>query len=294
MDDTTPGAGARVPAREVRTRRVTFDFPAAGHLPRHFMAGDLVMSHVVAALSAMFPEGEDFFVRSVRNCRDRVADPELRRQVSGFIGQEAMHGREHRRFNEALGAIGYPTWAIDRVVRWLLRIDAFILPEAHQLAVTAALEHYTATLAEVLLTDPRARDAFGAEEVLSLFTWHALEESEHKSVAFDVYQEVSGNEFVRIFTMEMVTLGFVAAVLASVSASLVMDPAARDLRRLTASLAELRHSPWATPGIYRHLRAYSRRGFHPDDRDTTALVARWRAQLFGAGGSLTAKLAESG
>ena len=65
-------------------------------IPKHYAAeGDLIMSHVVAVLSATFPDGEDFFVRSVRHYRDQLTDPELKRQVAGFIGQESVHGREH-------------------------------------------------------------------------------------------------------------------------------------------------------------------------------------------------------
>ncbi|NLV54340.1 MAG: metal-dependent hydrolase, partial [Acidimicrobiales bacterium] len=66
---------------------------------RHFADGDLVMSHVVSVLSGLFPEGEDYFVRSVRHFRDRIDDPVLKKQVAGFIGQEAIHGREHRDLN---------------------------------------------------------------------------------------------------------------------------------------------------------------------------------------------------
>ena len=54
--------------------------------------------------------------------------------------------------------------------------------------MTAALEHFTATLAEMILSDPEARDMFGDETVKNLFLWHALEEAEHKAVAFDVYK----------------------------------------------------------------------------------------------------------
>ena len=104
-----------VPAREIVTRRISFRYPD-GDMPRHFVDGDLVMSHVTAMLSAMFPNGEDFFVRSVRNYRDRITDPELKRQVAKFIGQEAIHGREHREFNERLAQMGYATRYVDRAV----------------------------------------------------------------------------------------------------------------------------------------------------------------------------------
>src|SRR5690606_22287460 len=90
------------PSRPVPTRRISFEESLAD-LPKHFAAdGDLIMSHVLASLSSVFPDGEDFFVRSVRRFRDEITDPALRRQVSGFIGQESVHGREHRALNDRL------------------------------------------------------------------------------------------------------------------------------------------------------------------------------------------------
>src|SRR6202008_32708 len=99
------------------TRRISFE-ESLQDLPKHFAAdGDLILSHIAAGLSAVFPDGEDFFVRSVRNFRDEITDPELKRQVAGFIGQEAMHGREHRAVNARLSELGYPT----KQVEWLTR-----------------------------------------------------------------------------------------------------------------------------------------------------------------------------
>lgn len=117
----------------------------------------MVVSHLLAMLSSFFPAGEDFFVRSVREYRDQVSDPALKKQVAGFIGQEAVHGREHRRFNERLARHGYPTRLVDRSTKRGPSHLARRAPLRHQLAVTAALEHYTATFAEVLLCDERAR-----------------------------------------------------------------------------------------------------------------------------------------
>jgi len=90
------------PDRKVQTRRLSLD-ESFQDVPRHFAADDdLIGSHLAATLSAVFPDGEDFFVRSVRHFRDEVTDPALKRQVAGFIGQEAVHGREHRAFNDRL------------------------------------------------------------------------------------------------------------------------------------------------------------------------------------------------
>ncbi len=274
------------PVRTVRTRRIAISYPE-DTLPRHYVGGDLVMSHVVTNLSAMFPEGEDFFVRSVRNYRDRIDDPELRKQVAGFIGQEAMHGREHRTFNARLNQMGYPTHEIDRSVKWSFRLGEKVLPKSVQLAITAALEHYTATLAEVLLTDKEAREMIDVEEVRSLFLWHALEESEHKSVAFDVYQQVCGNWRRRVIVMQAVTVGFLLAIVATTVRSLAVDRATYHPVRLARSLGALRHSPFLRRSVIRHLMSYNGRHFHPEDSDTGELTDRWRSELFGTQGSLT-------
>src|SRR3954452_19489049 len=111
---TVAPASLPSPKPAIRTRRVKFDYP--GRVKRrHFAGGDLVLSHVVAILSAMLPEGEDFFVRSVRHYADRITDPVLKEQVKGFTGQETMHGREHRALNERLQEMGYPTRRVDRM-----------------------------------------------------------------------------------------------------------------------------------------------------------------------------------
>lgn len=274
-----------VPHRDVRTRRIRFSYPT-GTLRQHYVDGDVVMSHAVAVLSGMFPEGEDFFVRSVRDQRHRITDRELAQQVAGFIGQEVTHGREHRELNERLAAMGYRSVKVDRSVRRLLGLADRFLSRRRRLAITAALEHYTATLAEVLLEKPEARALLGETEVRSLLLWHALEESEHKAVAFDVYRAVGGTERMRVWEMRLVSAIFVEEVVRHTALSLLRDRATYNPVTLLRSLAALRHSPFLSRDVFRRLRSYNRRGFHPDDWDATELVERWRAELFGDEGAL--------
>src|SRR6266550_3649328 len=194
--------------RSVPTRPMEFD-RRLDDLPRHFAADDdILMSHVLTVLSSVFPDGEDFFVRSVEAVRDRIEDPQLREHVEGFIGQESMHGREHRVLNERLAELGYPTRAIGTYVQKLTSLRDRFTGERANLAFTAALEHYTATLAETLLNDPEARAAIGHDGVRYLLMWHALEESEHKAVAFDVYKRMGGTERMRVATMWLTHLTF--------------------------------------------------------------------------------------
>jgi predicted metal-dependent hydrolase len=276
--------------RKVPTRRISFE-ESLRDLPVHFAAdGDLILSHLAASLSAVFPDGEDFFVRSVRTFRDQIDDPELKRQVAGFIGQEAMHGREHRAFNDRLAELGYPTKVVERITRWGLELREKVAPPKANLAATAALEHFTATLAELVLTDDEVRAAFGHDAVRDLFLWHALEESEHKAVAFDVYRAVDGTERMRVWTMKALRTGFVLGMTVQVVASLLGDRETYRRGKLRASWRRFRRSPIMRRELWDQLCEYDRAGFHPDDRDTTALVELWRERLFGADGSLNDKL----
>jgi uncharacterized protein len=289
---TTP-AQTSDPSRHVPTRRISFE-ESLRDVPRHFAVdGDLIMSHIAAALSAVFPDGEDYFVRSVRHFRDQITDPALKRQVTGFIGQESMHGREHRALNDRLAQLGYPTKRIERITKWGLGTRERIASPKANLAATAALEHFTATLAELLLTDEEVRDHFGHPEVRNLFLWHALEESEHKAVAFDVYKAVEGSERTRVLTMNVLRFGFVAFMVVHVVSSLLVDPATYRRGNLLRSLRRFRRSPILRPALWRQLRDYNRPDFHPNDRDTGALVEQWRAELFGEQGRLNDKLATS-
>jgi hypothetical protein len=272
----------------IPTRAMEFD-AWLDDLPKHFAAdGDILTSHVLAVLSSVFPDGEDYFVRSVEAVRDRIQDPHLRRDVEGFIGQESMHGREHRALNERLAELGYPTRAIGTYVQKLTAFRERLQNEKANLAVTAALEHYTATLAETLLTDPQARAELGYDGVRYLLLWHALEEAEHKAVAFDVYKAVGGTERMRIAMMWVVHLNFVLETSIWTVISVARDPAARrHPLRVLRGLRRLRSSPFFSLRAVRQLFQYHRRGFHPNDRDTTELIVEWRAKLFGSDGKLT-------
>jgi predicted metal-dependent hydrolase len=277
--------------RKVPTRRISFE-EALQEVPKHFAVdGDLILSHLAASLSSVFPDGEDFFVRSVRHFRNEITDPDLKRDVGGFIGQEAVHGREHRAFNDRLDQLGYPTKINERITKRGLELRERVATPKSNLAATAALEHFTATLAELILKDEEARELFGHPEVRDLFLWHALEESEHKAVAFDVYKAVGGSERTRVLTMKFLRYGFVIGMGFAVFTSLLFDKRTYKPGVLRASFRRFRKSPIVSKALWEQLKDYDRPDFHPDDSDTNELVATWRATLFGDAGRLNDKLA---
>jgi uncharacterized protein len=272
--------------RDVPVRRIALE-SAFASVPRHFAAdGDLITSHFIAALSALFPEGENFFIRSVKHYRDQINDPALKEQVAGFIGQEVVHGREHGAFNEHLATLGYPALRVDRLLRRGMQFRSRRVAPIANLASTAALEHFTATLAELVMTSEETRDAMGHDAVRDLFLWHALEESEHKAVAFDVYRAVGGGERLRIVTMRLVRYSFVLGMVVQVLASLAGDRRTYQPGALRESWRRFRRQPIVSRAVWEQLKDYERRGFHPDDRPTQDLIDAWREQLFGAEGQM--------
>ena len=274
-----------------KVRRMRFQFGEPEPLHRHFVEGDIVFSHLVAVLSGSFPPGEESFIRSVRRFSDQITDPVLKKRVAGFIGQESVHGQEHRKLNTQLADMGYP------LVRFLLfaptsvrqkvvlRIEKLIPAKVH-LAMTAAAEHYTAVLGARVLSNDEIQAIPGDPEVWRLLNWHAMEELEHKSVAFDVYRSVGGSERTRITVMWFMYFLTIPVVTAAVALSILLDPTAwpRPITVLRQTYGVFRGP--LVRGILGEIHEYLRPGFHPDDVPTEELLERWQHDLFGVGGEL--------
>src|SRR5687767_15150839 len=180
MSVTTP-ANLTITPRDLRVDRNTRN-------ARWWHGGDPVATAFFNALSASFPQGETFFIEAVRRFRER-GDARLQEQIQAFIAQEAAHTREHVVFNKLIKNAGYDTTAMDADTRRLLDIARSRHPVA-QLAITVALEHFTAIMAHCLLTDKNPLPG-APPEVLRLWQWHAIEELEHKAVAYDTFLAVT-------------------------------------------------------------------------------------------------------
>lgn len=239
-------------------------------------AGDAFTSHFLDALSMAFPRGEKFFVDSVRGEQKKLGDAKLLRDVAAFVVQESLHSREHEKWNAWIASRGGTTQAIDDVVAFLLGV-AERLPKPLPLAATCSLEHATATLAEYLLTNEELRGRMD-EEPLALLTWHALEEIEHKGVAFDVYRAVGGNEAVRIGSHVVVTGILLVAIFGFTFERMRTDGRRHGLGAYVRGVRDF----LGTNGHLRRLAPqwaeYLRPGFHPWDRDQRPLLTEWIAR----------------
>jgi uncharacterized protein len=81
---------------------------------RHWVRGDANATAFFNALSAVFPHGETFMVRSMIPWARRVP-ASLGREVNAFIEQEAGHSREHVAMNKGLIDAGYDVAPLERI-----------------------------------------------------------------------------------------------------------------------------------------------------------------------------------
>ncbi|ALF86774.1 MULTISPECIES: metal-dependent hydrolase [Ralstonia solanacearum species complex] len=237
------------------------------------------VTHFFNALSVFFPTGERFFMDSVRNYRDCVTDPELKQAVAGFIGQEAMHTREHVLYNDLLDRAGLPAGRIDRFVGTFLNLLRKHTPKSHQLAVTVALEHYTAMLAGHVLATDDALGRISQPGYRQVWMWHALEETEHKAVSYDVWNIAIRpglrRYLLRTSVMLLTTLIFWSMVF-YVHLRLIF--ADRTCKRKFLGLGKVFHFLWIHPALLRKIIPewldFFRPSFHPWDEDNRAALAR--------------------
>lgn len=155
---------------------------------KDWKGGNVPISQFFNAMSLFFPEGERFFIRSVRHFKKQMPK-NLLTEISNFIGQEAFHGREHDELNEMINSVNdskdFENYINNSVIPFFEKNTS----PKFNLAGTVALEHLTAILAGALL-DAQKHMKDADPEYKRMWLWHAIEETEHKGVAYDVYKEV--------------------------------------------------------------------------------------------------------
>ncbi|OTG84926.1 metal-dependent hydrolase [Acinetobacter sp. ANC 4648] len=257
----------------IKVRKPSFN-PKA--IRRHFFANSPIMSHLLTALSSTFPIGEQFFVHSVRNVRDKVKDEKLQAEIAAFIGQEAMHSKAHADFNDAWRRDDYN---LDSFQAWLARREKFIqsVHPKFQLAITCAFEHFTALLGGYVLRHPEILSTLD-DDAIKLWVWHAIEEIEHRAVAFDVYQAVYKDDQVRRSVMRNVTTGFASLTFYSAS-RLFMQDWRKSLPKVTGNLYGTYMILKMLVSLIPEYMSYFKADFHPSEIDYSKIVEYWKERL---------------
>jgi predicted metal-dependent hydrolase len=254
-------------------------FSMEGASERAWLGGDPVGTAVFNALSLTFPDGERLFMDAVRNYRPQLSG-KLLADANAFITQEAIHSREHVGLNAALDRSRYPVAEIEDELKRRMVLARGRGPIA-MLSVTIALEHFTAMMADRFLEDPEIF-AGAPDDMVRLWQWHAMEETEHKGVAFDVFREISKDWTpltryrVRARVMLLITLMFTRNITRFAAKLLIAD----GVKPLTAYVKVLGYL-FGKPGLFRKSWGayfdWFRPDFHPWDHDNRAALEAWRA-----------------
>lgn len=261
-------AGLSITVRDMR-------FARNGKPARWWLDNDPVATAWYNCLSGTFPRGEAYFIDSVKAHREGVP-PQLAEEIRRFVVQEVNHTREHLAFNRIATDAGYDMAYVDRRVEEKLQAQAG-RPVILNLAATMALEHYTAMMAHEMLANP-AHFAGADAEVAGMWRWHAIEEIEHKGVAYDTWLHATRDWGrwkrwkVKSLLMLLVTKNFLFRRIVDTLYLLEQDgiTGARAKWQLFIFLV-------AKPGMLRRIFpawvAYFLPGFHPWNLDDRRLIA---------------------
>lgn len=243
---------------------------------RWWLNGDPVATAFYNALSVTFPKGEAYFIESVKAFRDGV-DDRLAREIKAFTVQEVVHSREHVAFNRRVLDHGYDIARLEYRIDQVLEI-ARARPPIVQLAATMALEHYTAILAAELLRDPRHLAGADAESG-EMWRWHALEEIEHKGVAYDTYLHATCDmSRWRRWRIKSLTMLLISGTFWAHRIEGTLDLLAQDGITGWRAKTALARYLLVSPGLVRRMLpawlSYFLPGFHPWNHDDRALIRK--------------------
>jgi len=242
-------------------------------LPKYYFDSSPFKTHLLNALSITFPHGERFFIDSVKNFKDHVTDADQTEAITVFVKQENWHRYAHQQYNTWLTAQGLP--AVELEEKTLAKIEWAKETLKHRgwLCVTVSMEHITAIFAEHLLKHPELLNSMHPH-FRELWTWHAIEEIEHKSVAIDTLNAIGGGR--RRKAMIFATVNFVWDISKNTVALLRADKQLYKWRTLRDAVSTLFNTqnglitklilPWMT---------FMKKDFHPTHHNSTVLLSQF-------------------
>ena len=281
-------AGASFPVR-----RMNFNFDA---VPEYWMSGNAGLTHFMTALSALFPAGEKFFIDSVSAVRYHPMlkdNADLQKEISAFIGQEAMHTHEHVGFNASAQKFGHDVDTLDCYTDTVIQTTRKFMAKLAKpigitqkmvdLTATTALEHFTATIASQLLTNSHIQELMTDDTMKTMWLWHAIEENEHKAVAYDVFEGVFGKGL-KVYALRTSSLVISMLTLFFVQNYFLWRLLKQDKQLNLENLRMIYRYAYSPSkgiitGMGKEMLFYFKPNFHPNDFDTTTLLNTWKAKL---------------
>jgi predicted metal-dependent hydrolase len=260
----------------VKFRRMRFDFEEYG-FDRYWHGGSPFKSLFWSQLSTAFEPGERFFIDSARALKDHLHDPRLLDELAEFCKQEGHHTLQHLKFDRINAEMGVDVETCRRRYARVLDWVRGKLDPLQMLAVTSALEHFTAGLAQQLFSRPEIGE--GADpRVNALWKWHAAEEAEHKATCHDIYRQLKGGEGTRLIAMPIAWFLIVTISLVNTVTLLRRDKKLFRVKDFFGGLRYLFGRRGFLSGMVPSFFAYFSPHFHPWKEDNAAVIALWQAE----------------
>ncbi|WP_340600573.1 metal-dependent hydrolase [Acinetobacter sp. HZNU-JH01] len=257
-------------------RRMDYEFQ---DMPKYWCNNEPTFTHYFTGLSTLFPEGESYFVRSVRALRAEVKNNEqLDRDIGAFIGQEAMHSKEHHAFHQSAQQYCLDPESLEKMTGIVLKAIERTFPKKWNLLVTVGLEHYTAVLVVEMMKD--VNELMTDETIRNLWLWHSVEETEHKAVAYDMYEYLYGKGLdayiprIAIFTFSLAMITVMSTLY-----QVVLLKRDRQLFNLNSWRKFMHHGREKYKVFIPKFLDYYRFDFHPNDTDESEIVAQTKIKI---------------
>jgi len=263
---------------DITVRDVSFNLDDA---PRVWFRNNAGVSSYFDALSILTTQGERAVIRSVWRYRNKISDPVLQIEIDKFKAQEAMHTREHENYNRRLRDLGYDVDVLQakqmKTINWL---ETKFGPDVN-LAVTVCMEHFTSIMSKLVTADPRffgdAHPSFR-----DIWTWHAVEEAEHCTVAFDLLRVVRPGYFFRCGVMSMTSFLFLRMLSRNFNSILKTDGNRFSLRIWSDLLKYFYYKPGFLRRILLPYLAFYLPNFYPERRGFAPFTVQFLKRLTSA------------
>jgi uncharacterized protein len=189
--------------KQIIPRDLNFDFSLAA---TKWLNEDVYLTQMFNAPSMVLPYVEGFVNFTVIHSLSKLKDVSLHARCLNFIKQEALHAREHVKYNKVLSKQGLVNnEVIGKLIEKLNKIKRK-WSLLSMLAIAAGFENFTMTISKIVLTDDLLKNS--ENDVARFWKWHMMEELEHKSVLMDLYIQLGGGYFRRVSIYTVVLMNY--------------------------------------------------------------------------------------
>lgn len=255
-----------------------FEFDESAAYPKFWFNGAAMSTYHLNILAVYIPHGEKFFINSVKSFLPVIQESHLKKQVRGFLKQEAHHAKAHSAFYQKAILAHYPGLDITKYKFWITKTFGILGGKRFRLAMTAAGEHYTAIVSHTFLSNPCLFEQM-PPHISALWRWHFIEEIEHKAVAFDVMQSQKIGYFTRFTAFWVMTAFLMSCYIRPFFHMVKKDKRLFSLKFYNNFITFL----WIKPGISRksvsHYFSYLKPGFHPWQFDNSQLIQQHKPTI---------------